>query len=63
MTTRKADEMIERLELRAIDCGYPIEENKYYMALCYAVSSRDEIDNDFVMTQYKLILRSIKEYE
>ena len=37
MTIRKADEIIERLEILADDNYYPIEDNRDYKRMCFMI--------------------------
>ena len=65
MTIKRADEIIERLEILADDNFYPLEENRDYKMLCYLVSKKrsdETIDNDDVMYYYKEIIHDMKQY-
>ncbi len=65
MTIKRADEVIERLEILADDNYYPIEENKDYKTLCYLVSKRksdEEIDDETIKEYYKKIIKDMKQY-
>ena len=65
MTIRKADEIIERLEILADDNYYPIEENRDYKRMCFMVEknkNNEDINNEEFMEYYRNILHDMKSY-
>lgn len=65
MTIRKADEIIERLEILADDNYYPIEDNRDYKRMCFMVEknkNNEDIDNEEFMEYYRNILHDMKSY-
>ena len=65
MKIKKADEILEKLEIMAEDNYYPIEENEDYKVFCYLIEKKnydEEINDSDVKFYVKNILREIKSY-
>lgn len=65
MTIRKADEIIERLEILADDNYYPIEDNRDYKRMCFMIEknkNNEDINNEEFMEYYRNILHDMKSY-
>lgn len=65
MTIKRADEIIERLEILADDNYYPIEDNRNYKRMCFMIEknkNNEDIDNEEFMEYYRNILHDMKSY-
>lgn len=65
MTIRRADEIIERLEILADDNYYPIEDNRDYKRMCFMIEknkNNEDINNEEFMEYYRNILHDMKSY-
>ena len=65
MTIKRADEIIERLEILADDNYYPIEDNRDYKRMCFMIEknkNNEDIDNEEFMEYYRNILHDMKSY-
>ena len=65
MTIKRADEIIERLEILADDNYYPIEDNRDYKRMCFMIEknkNNEDINNEEFMEYYRNILHDMKSY-